>query len=263
MKKYLAIIATLTFVVYLSQTVKHTIYIYNDKGVSNESVTHTKDFFSATSYNVKYLDAKDLLKGTWTQDAALFVMPGGADRLYVTKLQGKGDEIIQKYVKEGGSFLGICAGSYYASGFVEFDKGGPDEVVGKRDLKLINSYAIGPVLARYSYNSNKGARAAALVCKTNKLNIFYNGGPYFKIPASNTTAEVICTYSEKDNLPAIVYSKYGKGKVLLSAVHFEYDPTKLNHADPDYHSIIDTLSDDNEHRIAFAHELLEKLGLKG
>ena len=267
MKPYLTIIAFLILIasiyaLYANKPEKQIIYIYNDKGVSAESVRHTKRFFQTMtndSYTVAYLNAKDLLQADWVKDAALFVIPGGADTFYVNKLRGKGDKIIQKYIRNGGSFLGICAGSYYASSFVEFDKGGPDEVVGARQLNLVNSHAIGPVLAKYSYSSNKGARAAVIQCDQDKLAVFYNGGPYFQIPKNNTTAKIICTYSEKDNLPAVVYSKYGKGQVLLSAVHFEYDPNKLSHNDEYYRKIIATLNSDNKNRISFGNKILKLL----
>lgn len=270
MKLYITIIALLILITVAyrnyeaNQTSKKIIYIYNDAGVSAESVSHTKMFLHnvlKNNYVIQYINAAELLQATWTKNAALFVLPGGADKFYVAKMRGKGDKIIQNYINKGGSFLGICAGAYYASSFIEFDKNGPNEVIGERYLNLVNSYAIGPILAEYSYDSNKGAKAALIKCNNKQVNIFYNGGPYFYIPKNNKTTEIICTYSKKNDLPAIVYSKYGKGKVLLSAVHFEYDSTKLNHSDQYYRDIIATLSADNINRIALGSRMLEMLGI--
>ena len=42
----------------------------------------------------------------------------------------------QEFVENGGSYLGICAGAYFACDYIEFDKNGPLEVVGPRDLKF-------------------------------------------------------------------------------------------------------------------------------
>jgi glutamine amidotransferase-like uncharacterized protein len=269
-KIYLVIITTLVLMAavyyqyYTNKPNKQVIYIYNDEGASAESVSHTKAFFqamAANNYVVKYLKTEELLKASWVKDAALFVMPGGADMPYVKKLRGTGDEIIRDYIKKGGSFLGICAGSYYASSFIEFDKGGTNEVVGERYLKLFNGNAIGPALAKYSYDTNKGSKAARITCGNDQLAVFYNGGPYFEMP-HNTTAKVICTYSDKNNLPAVLHSKYGKGKVLLSAIHFEYNPAMLNHNDKYYQDIIQTLNYENNNRIYFGKKMLDLLDIR-
>ena len=39
-------------------------------------------------------------------------------------------------------------------------------------------------------------------------------------------------YVQYDHRPAIVYTSYGEGKALLSGVHFEYAPDKLDSQDP-------------------------------
>jgi len=74
----------------------------------------------------------------WTKDAALFIMPGCADLYYVENLNSKGNKIIKNYVMSGGSFLVICAGAYYASKSVEFDKNRPLKVFGNRELSFFN-----------------------------------------------------------------------------------------------------------------------------
>ncbi|WCR57262.1 MAG: hypothetical protein PG979_001319 [Rickettsia asembonensis] len=106
-------------------------------------------------------------------------------------MQDKGNDNIKNYLKNGGNFLGICAGSYYSGNYLEFTKGTNIEVIGERELKIFNGTVRGPLLAPYYYNSNKGARAAYLkINPTLNLNIkycyaFYNGGGYF-VDAENT-----------------------------------------------------------------------------
>ena len=72
--------------------------------------------------------------GNWTEDAALVAFGGGYDSGFVKSLGKDGTAIVRNYVLSGGSYLGICAGGYFGCAEVEFDKGGPLEVVGKRDL---------------------------------------------------------------------------------------------------------------------------------
>lgn len=47
------------------------------------------------------------------------------------------------YVQSGGSYLGLCAGAYYASSQVEFEPGSTLEVVGDRELDFFPGTARG------------------------------------------------------------------------------------------------------------------------
>lgn len=154
----------------------------------------------------------------------LFILLGGKDKLYAKYLNGKYNDIIRTYVKSGGSFLGICAGAYYAGSKVEFAKNTPKEVVEERELAFFNGTVIGPVLGEYFYNSLKGTKAAKINIGDRYTYVHYNGGGYF--PVSDNTVEVISYYQNHNNitaiLPAIIKIPYEKGMVILSGVHFEY-----------------------------------------
>lgn len=97
------------------------------KVLLKESIAHLtftlKNMFLDT-YGIKTINAKNVIEGKWTKKAFLFIMPGGADLLYLKKLNGPGNKIIKDFVTHGGAYLGICAGSYYGASYVEFDKGG-------------------------------------------------------------------------------------------------------------------------------------------
>lgn len=237
------------------------IYIYNDIGVSDESISETiATFKQFTKYKVKTINGKEVKNGMWTSNAALFVMPGGADLPYAEKLNGKGNEIIKKYVRDGGMFLGICAGSYYASSYVEFDKGGKLEVVGERELGLFPGKTIGPILAPYDYKTKSGARAANIITTFDDIpqaTVFYNGGGYFEDAEKYSNTQVLATY--KNNLPAIIMVDYGYGKALLSGLHFEYNPYNLNLNDENLKSICTDLIKENKSRIKLLNVMLFKL----
>ena len=87
------------------------------------------NLFLKDSFHIKTISAKELKLGLWTEDAALFIMPGGADIPYTRKLNGKGNQIIKNYLANGGKYLGICAGSYYGSSSIEFAAGTKTEVI--------------------------------------------------------------------------------------------------------------------------------------
>ena len=60
----------------------------------------------------------------------LLCIGGGFDLGYVKTLGLEGMRIIREFVQTGGNYLGICAGAYFATDYVQFDAGGPLEVTG-------------------------------------------------------------------------------------------------------------------------------------
>jgi biotin--protein ligase len=244
---------------------RDTVYVYQDEGVSEESLKQTILTFQRLikKYAVTTINAQKVKEGVWTKNAILFVMPGGADLPYVKKLNGKGNEVIKKYVTNGGSFLGICAGSYYGSSYVEFDKNGPLEVLGNRELGFFRGSAIGPILAPYDYKTQSGSRAATInttLPNVRETTVFYNGGGFFENAEQYPNTKVIGTYD--NDLPAIILINYGTGKVLLSGVHFEYDPSLLNSKNQHIQKIIESLREGNELREVLFEDLMTLIGAK-
>lgn len=233
-------------------TQKNTVYLYADEGTGKRSLEQTERSFKEgfeERYILKKIDSQELIQGQWAEDAALFLMPGGADLPYAKKLNGRGNEIIKKYVEEGGAYLGICAGSYYGSSFVEFDKNGPLEVLGDRELGFFQGKAIGPALAPYDYASESGSRAAKIFThftEVPEVHIYCNGGGTFENAEHYPNTTVIANYEQ--GKPAIIRINCGQGIVILSAVHFEYDPYHLDREDLHLNKILSCLENSNERR---------------
>lgn len=254
------------------------IYLYRDSGVSATSLRHTIFTIEqavGSNYDLYTIDSKGIKSGTWCSKAALLVLPGGADLPYLRKLAGRGDEIIREYVERGGSFLGICAGAYYGSSFVEFDRGGPLEVLGPRGLSLFPGKAVGPALAKFDYQSHSGARNAlveiTLAEGTKNMALFFNGGPYFApihTPiqgnyATNHSTEIAGRYQAgaAAGLPAILQIHYGLGVAILSGVHFEYTPELLDSHDPHIAPLLPELYSSQAARRWLTIQLLSSLNL--
>ncbi len=136
----------------------------------------------------------------WTDSCALLVMPGGRDLPYVTKLRGRGNKHIRDFVRDGGGYLGLCAGGYYGASFISFARGDRQlEVIGSRELGFFPGMAEGPTFPGFQYNSNVGARAAGVSITpegkrilglpegigeeatedSRSVSAFYNGGCHF------------------------------------------------------------------------------------
>lgn len=75
-------------------------------------------------YQIKTINAKGGIQEDWNKQSVFFVMPVRADIPYAIKLNGKGNAMIKNFAKNEVRSLGVCAGAYYAAGYVEFDKGG-------------------------------------------------------------------------------------------------------------------------------------------
>lgn len=231
------------------------VFVYAGPGVTQESLTHSLDAFAA--FQPELLFPENLLEGSWDSVAKLLVVPGGADRYYVSSLGLSGTKKIRRFVENGGGYLGICAGSYFAGSFCEFAKGTPLEICEERSLSLFNGTVRGPTLAPYSYEDQSGARAATLMCeKIPNTTAYYNGGGTF-IGASSEA--VMAYYEGTAKHPAIISSTFGRGRVVLSGVHIEYNPKNM---DPD-HPLIDSLMAGDRGRKDLLMELYQIFQLEG
>jgi len=211
------------------------IYIYHDDGASPRSVLACRHAIARyTPYAVSTLDATSLLQGAWVENAKAFLVPGGADIPYGQKLNGPGNSLIKQYIQQGGTYIGICAGAYYASAYCDFHRGDAQEVLGARELAFYQGAAVGPTLADYDEKSEKGMRQAQIRWEDGSLyQAYFNGGCYFPQACTTPYTKVlgfyvndprrIPTYGDEP-LPAVLQCSVGEGQAILSGVHPEYVP---------------------------------------
>lgn len=186
------------------------------------------------------VDVEILQNEPWTTTCALVVVPGGADQHYCTSLNGVGNRRLQSYVRQGGSYLGFCAGGYYGSSRCEFEAANQKmAVVGNRELAFFPGVCRGLVFPGFDYRSEAGARAARLnvlpgassgeVHGPEYFHSYYNGGGVFVDAETyrDQGVEVLATYSDQPSVDcgkiaaAVVNCKIGEGKVILTGPHIE------------------------------------------
>lgn len=278
------------------------LMLSSGNGTTVDSVRHclyTLRRLLAPNYAVIPVTGDMLIKEPWTASCAALVFPGGADMGYVRTLNGEGNRRIQQYVERGGSYIGFCAGGYYGSRRCEFEVGNkPLEVIGDRELAFYPGTVRGCAFSGFVYHSEKGARAAELVVDKavltagsvpNVFKSYYNGGGVFVDAPKykDKGVEVLASYTEKlsvdsDNgAAAIVYCKVGQGAALLTGPHPEFvylgkraddwSLTKPRYAVatldtkndvPGFSEVIETLREDEHHRMDFLKACFTKLGLK-
>jgi biotin--protein ligase len=172
--------------------------------------------------NIRFVTRLELRQEAWKKDTFLLIMPGGRDIPYQSALQGTPNEHIRSFVEEGGRYLGLCAGAYYASGRIEFEKGTSLEVVVDRDLKFFPGLALGPAYGPnlFRYHEANGAKVASLVLATGCSKAFFDGGPAFMDAHLYPNVDILARYEDiQGQPPAIILCRVGQGIALLSGVH--------------------------------------------
>ncbi|SYX09114.1 Uncharacterized conserved protein,Biotin-protein ligase, N terminal [Chlamydia poikilotherma] len=210
------------------------VLIYSDEGVSPYYLRHLIRWLknslpSEENLEICRVDGNFLLYDPlWEFTARLLIIPGGADRPYHKVLQGLGTARIDNYVREGGNYLGICAGAYFACKSLSFNEPDGALYVADRGLGFFPGRAVGPAYGSlFSYTSPIGVRAAPLFFSNLNTSgwALFNGGPYFEYA---DTCGGICVEARYEDLPeqpaAIISRRLDKGLVILSGLHIEYLP---------------------------------------
>lgn len=210
------------------------ILIYQDEGTSLCSVESLLLSLQQENLDKQFIldtiDRNFLKIKKWELNTRLLILPGGRDLPYCSALQGEINQRIVDFVRSGGKFLGICAGAYYGSRQVVFERKGPLEVVGTRELQFFPGTAYGPAygLRKFCYEDDSGAHIAALdlrIRNSSSKNIaaYFNGGCLFAEAKNYKNVSIISTYTDIQGAPsAIIQCRVGKGKAILCGVHPEY-----------------------------------------
>ena len=242
-----------------------TAVVYAGPGAGSRSIVSAVESLRRAlkpSLLVDTLTTDQLLQGEWTQGCRLLVMPGGADLPYCRHLNGAGNKIITNFVEnQGGAYLGLCAGAYYACSRVEFEVGSEIEVVGDRELGFYPGITSGSIYPGFDYQSENGAIAAPIKFKASNSSVFHNsgddgtnmsgddgawmecrdylnGGPGFLEPDSPSkflslcsclppNIEILATFSEHNNAAAAIACQIGLGRAVLCSTHPELTPEWL------------------------------------
>lgn len=218
---------------------KTNVLIYAGPGVSQPCLLHLRNALRnvlATRYDVLNVSAESLIKDPWTENCALLAFPGGRDLGFLSSLGEVGCKRIRDWVhNQGGRYLGLCAGAYFASASVAFELGREGfEVQGERHLKFFPGSCCGTAFPGFVYDSEEGARDALIALEgalwqeawqshPPSLALYYNGGGFFQ-DVADPAVTVLARYLDlPDRPPAGVLCQVGNlGKALLWAVHPEH-----------------------------------------
>lgn len=225
------------------------VALYNDSiapsgyaGAWQDGITAIKNMLTTLGITYEEVNYNDLNYST--QDFSslykIILIPGGYAQWYNYWISKTGKERIRNFVKNGGGYFGICAGSFFAvdravwEGTTYDDNAGYNaygELTGY-DLDLFPGTGTGPINEIADWNGERYNMTTINFQNENTVlanykpvpyteDILYYGGPYFS-PDSGSGVDVLATYNYNGQ-PAIIAFNYGSGKVVLSGPHFEIE----------------------------------------
>lgn len=228
------------------------IAIYNDTdsaqwpegGAWPPLVTAAQTLVQALGYSWEYIDADDVNNNDLSQYYKLIFFPGGWAGGFNEYINQDGYQNIRDFISSGGAYMGMCAGSFFASDKVLWRENSgtrtPQNVY-DYPLELWPGVADGAIIDFQPWDSSletgcfflPGARMVDLQVDHTHLpaanpavNVLYYGGPIYRPPNGKWTNEIVLAryamdgYSG-DGFPAMLIFPYGEGRVFLSAVHPE------------------------------------------
>lgn len=226
-----------------------TVWVYEDEGASALSVKSAlatmKDKISSSMLiTIHTISSQDIINDKLSESIGIgvLVMPGGADLPYCQKLDGQGNDNIRQFISAGNIYIGICAGGYYGAGDIQFSGQRYEngckksyEINGPRELAFFSGTAIGSMATLTHgqlYDETVASKAMITLNYANgqQDKVYYHGGAYFEADNNavngagfnadnNVDFNVLATYDDGKN--AVISGNFGKGKYLLSGVHFE------------------------------------------
>ncbi|KAJ1985692.1 biotin holocarboxylase synthetase [Dimargaris cristalligena] len=180
--------------------------------------------------------------------------------------------------RELGFYPGICRGTVYP-GFVYNSEGGARAVnIRPQWEAMARGIVPTPPGSNDSSGSAEGLAQFDLQHQPAQFRVYYNGGGHFVLDSTNPFADasgstggisVLAEYAQdRDGKPyagvAMVGCEVGQGKAVLTGIHPEYNPDKLDPLDYQRGSVdlVAQLEHDNSARQLFWKSTLAYLGLK-
>lgn len=205
-----------------TQSTKVRVALYNGKGVWGPSYRHLKRFLNRAGLSFRVVHPQEIKEGyLQNQNPELLIMPGGKSWEYLKQLGVEGQKQIKDYVQDGGSYLGICAGAFFASS----DRVG-GHTTGPYGVGLIEATAYdGKQLGDKNYKNGMKNFDLSLAGFKSRYRVLFLEGPYFRISEQEMARKNVQVFGRFSSTKEIsnIYFDAQKGKVALIAAHPEIE----------------------------------------
>ncbi len=238
---------------------RETIRIYCDAGTHQTSIIAIKNQLKDLPYKLKTITAGQLLQKDWEAKTVALIMGGGSCSEWDTSLGQEGIRKIRQYVTNGGKYLGICAGAYFAAAYSIFQQQDREDIIKERSLGFFPGVASGPLTTTAHHLSPKSALAVRIKLLAKSGLCYYLGGCSFNTVEEERGIKVLARYKRPYQGNAIVSCQVNKGKAVLCGPHPEFPWDNTLTVTPEINHLKRMLSSEETFRQEIWQVMLQEL----
>lgn len=218
----ITIVVAVSFWNYTRSPTAADVAIYAGRRVWQDSVVACQEMLRWMNHTVELVNA-DYINEVGLEGFRVLVVPGGDMYAYAEDISSEGKENIRDFVRNGGAYMGVCGGAYFAANRVVWR----GSQLAMTPLELFDGTATGPVDEIMPYPNYTMCRISISYVhpitepENDSMTMLYYWGPAL-ISDGETSVTVLGRY-EKGNLPAIVSMSYSQGRVFLTGTHPEIE----------------------------------------
>jgi len=202
---------------------KAVVALYSDLGTWEKSVQAAEKMFQWMNYTVTSVDA-DYINTKGLEDFSILCIPGGNMYQYAQDISSTGMENVRNFIRNGGGYIGICGGAYFASSKVVWQG---DQLV-MTPLGLFPGRAEGPINEIVPY-PNYTMCKVDISDSTHPITqsepdsawMLYYWGPVL-VPNKDANVTILGKY-DRVNQPTMMAFDYDLGRVFLIGTHPEIE----------------------------------------
>lgn len=205
--------------------------LYVGKGTWDTGKEHLKMFLGEHGHSYRSFTAAQIREGELaTSGVRVLIVPGGESWQYLAELGDLGASAIRSFVQQGGGYIGICAGAFYATSVREGGyKTGPYGI-GLLEGTAYDGTALKTAPFIEGMMDFDFPWTSLLNSLKDKYRIVLLGGPSFRYGKDEAMRKGIEVLSEFQGIrePAMITLHYGKGRVFLSGPHLEVEENRTD-----------------------------------
>ena len=207
-----------------------SVALFVDKGASAPAKKNFKRLLYNSDFSWKAVEGSDIENGC-LKDYDALIVPGGSALKEARSMGREAREEVRRFVRNGGIYLGVCAGAYLSSKAKENDLG----LIPVSTLDQAHWFRTQDGTDVKVELTDRGMEVFGLDRKD--VEILYENGPIFGPPLEDAKesltplgyyrSEVVAEGGKRGVMlgaPAAILARYGRGTVLALSPHPEKTP---------------------------------------
>lgn len=204
-KTFLLLSVVLSSTVFAQAQLPKALVYGGDGACEEDCVTGAVEAARTAGFDTEVVLPKtynsETLKGV-----SVWIQPGGYAKQQANSMGKKMMADVRAFVKNGGGYVGFCAGAFIATSSIGTSwSTGYGFIPGTSTVYKALGY---PTIEKMTFG-------------TSKKQIYWEGGPYFKLSSSDLKKSEIRGKYSRTNQVSFVRAPYGKGRAYVSGGHPE------------------------------------------